>query len=166
MKKQILAILLVALLTGGCAGMTRVSRFVVTEEAPKIATEPRNSPVVGERITFRATWKGITVGRATVTVEELMPFKNYEVYKIVLRVKTTPFLSALFKVEDTFTSYADKETLVSRYYEANIREGKYRRHLVVDDDFEKKIGIYTNRQDGSVKTAPIKDDVRDPISAT
>jgi len=120
---------------------------------------------VGEKLHYVIAWQGIPVGDATVTVETLMPFKDYEVYKIVVHAKTNAFLSMLFKIDDTFISYIDKDKLISRRCENIIREGNYKKDLIVDYDSKKLIATYTNLGDGSVKTCPIEKNVQDPVSA-
>ena len=160
-----LLLLPVMLLASGCAGTATIRRLSAgAPPAGKVAL-PEATLIVGEKLTFLAAWKGIPVARATATVESLMSFKEYEVYKIVVTAKTNKVLSKLFRVEDTFTSYVDKEKLISRRYEAIIREGRYKKDLVVDYDLDRSVAINTNLLDGSVKETPIEKDVHDPISA-
>ena len=158
-------ILLFALLTG-CAGTATVKRIASGEAMPEDVASPKTTFIVGEKLTFEGSWNGINIGTATATIEELTTFKGYEVYRIVAVVKTNKFLSTLFPVEDIFTSYVDSTTFTSRHYEAKRREGNYRKHLVVDYDFDKLTASYTNLRDGTVKTSTIVKDVHDPISAS
>ncbi|MEE9500291.1 MAG: DUF3108 domain-containing protein [Candidatus Omnitrophota bacterium] len=165
MKKRIFAILVLVAFTAGCAKTARIGRPPISEMASQEIAEPKPSFIVGEKFTYLIAWKGIPVGTATATIEELTTFKEYEVYKIVVIAETNDFLSKLYRVEDRFTSYMDKDKLVSRHYEAIQREGKYRKHLVVDYDFQKYIATYKNLKDGSVKTCRIEKNVQDPVSA-
>ena len=120
---------------------------------------------VGEKCSFYISWQNIPVGKATATVEGITRFKGNRVYKIVVNAKTNDFISAIFKIDDTFTSYVDCRTLTSRRFEAVLREGSYRKNLVVDYDYPGRIAIYRNLLDGSVKKCPIKKNVQDPVSA-
>ena len=165
MKKRIFVILALLAFVSGCAKTARIGRASIGEMASQEIAEPESSFTVGERFTYLIAWKGIPVGTATATIEALTTFKEYEVYKIVVTVKTNDFLSKLFRVEDRFTSYMDKDALISRHYEAVQREGKYRKNLVVDYDFQKYIATYKNLKDGSVKVSPIEKNVQDPVSA-
>lgn len=165
MKKRIFVILALLAFVSGCAKTARIGRPSIGEMASQEIAEPESSFTVGERFTYLIAWKGIPVGTATATIEALTTFKEYEVYKIVVTVKTNDFLSKLFRVEDRFTSYMDKDALISRHYEAVQREGKYRKNLVVDYDFQKYIATYKNLKDGSVKVSPIEKNVQDPVSA-
>ena len=83
----------------------------------------------------------------------------------MVAAKTNQFLSKLFPVTDTYTSYMDKERLISRRYEASLREGRYKKDLVVDYDSKKNVATYTNLTDGTVKACPTRKNVRDPICA-
>ena len=156
MRKLILLVLFVLTISAGCGGK-KASDLTKSELLPF---------TVGEKSTYVIAWKGIPVGRATATIEELTTFKGHEVYKVVVIAKTTAFLSKLFKVEDSFISYMDKDTLLSRHYECTIREGKYKKDLIVDYDLDNLKAIYKNLQDGSVKTCPIKKEIHDPVSGT
>ena len=166
MKVKALVVLTLVLFISGCAGTAAVKRIAPGETTPESVTKPNSTFTVGEKLTLEGAWQGINIGNATATIEELMTFRGYEVYKIVVVAKTNKFLFKLFPVEDIFTSYVDSTTFTSRHYEAKRREGNYRKHLVVDYDFDKLTATYTNLKDGTVKTSTIVKDVHDPISAS
>ncbi len=157
--------MVLAIFTAGCARTARIRHREACLPVSQEIVKPASLFTVGERFTYLAAWKRIPVGTATVTLEELTTLNGHEVYKIVIRARTNKFLSKLFKVEDTFTSYMDKNNLISRRYEAVIREGSYRKNLVVDYDDKKNLAIYRNLTDGSVKTCPTLRNVRDPVCA-
>lgn len=165
MRRILLFVILAALATGGCAGTAIIRRAPLEELVLAEIPEPKPYLTVGEKLTFRAAWKGISIGRGTAFVSELTKHKGYDVYKVVVKARTNAFLSKLFRVDDTFTSYIDKHTLTTRGFEGIIREGRYKKDVIVDFDFEKNIASYTNTRDGTVKTAPIEKDIHDPISA-
>ena len=166
MKRRILVFLLLVLFCiSGCARTATIKRLKASKVIQDKIIKPKHYFIVGEKLTFLGAWKGIPIGKATATVEEITKFKDYEVYKIVVVAKTNDFLSKFFKVEDTFTSYVDTTTLTSRHYESIIKEGNYRKNLVIDYDFEKNIALSTNLRDGSVKTCLVEKNVHDPISA-
>jgi len=151
--------------TAGCAQTAKIKKPFLKKEPIKKIEEMEPLFTVGERFTYIIAWKGIHVGTATAMIEKIMTFKGHKVYKIVVKARTNDFLDKLYKVDDTFISYMDKDLLISRHYEAIRSEGNYRKDLVVDYDFTNNLAIYKNLRDGSVKTAPIKEDVQDPISA-
>src|SRR4030042_427971 len=164
-KGRLLLILVLLIFTAGCARTAKIRRPMASEVVSKEIVEPKPFFTVGERLTYIVAWKGIPVGRATATVDGMVNYRGYEAYKIVVIAKSNDFLSKLFRIEDIFTSYIDKDKLISRHYEATIREGSYKKDLVVDYDFQKRIAIYRNLRDGSEKTCPIEENVRDPVSA-
>ena len=161
-----MAVLLAAVFfSAGCAKTARIKRCSPIGASAEKFEEPARAFTVGERLTYLVAWKGIPVGEGTATVEDLTDFKGREVYKIVIAARTNKFLSKLFRVEDTFTSYMDKDKLASLRYEAIIREGNYKKDLVVDYDFQKGIAVYKNLRDGSVKVCPVEKGTQDPVSA-
>jgi len=165
LRKQIWIMLLILVFLCGCARGAKVRRLSKLDISQQKISIPKHELTVGEEFTFLVAWRGISIGKAVATIEELTTFKGYEVYKVVVTAKTNKFLSKLFPVDDTFISYIDRDKRISRHFEAIIKEGKYRKHLVVDFDFEKYIATYRNLKDGSVKTCPINKDVQDPVSA-
>ncbi|MBN1354025.1 MAG: DUF3108 domain-containing protein [Candidatus Omnitrophica bacterium] len=165
MKRGTPALVAIFLIVSGCASAVRIEYPHAGMETALQAARPEPSFTVGEKATFVIAWKGIPVGRATAAVEELTKFKEYNVYKIAVTARTNEFLSKLFRVEDRFTSYVDRDTLTSRHFETIQREGRYKKDLVVDYDFEKGIAFYKNLRDNTVKTCPIEKDVQDPVSA-
>ncbi|MFH1593136.1 MAG: DUF3108 domain-containing protein [Candidatus Omnitrophota bacterium] len=165
MKRILLFIILASLFFAGCAKTARIRRPSAKIALSEKIEDPSPAFTVGERLTYMVAWKGIRVGTGTITIEELTSFKGYEVYKVVAIARTNEFLSRLYKVEDTFISYIDTGKLISRHYESIQREGRYKKDLVVDYDFDKKIAIYKNLLDGSVKTCKIEENVQDPVSA-
>ena len=82
-----------------------------------------------------------------------------------LVTESNAFLSKIYRVEDTYTSYVDVETNASLRYEADRKEGNYRKHVVVEYDAAAGEATYTSLTDGSVKKSKIENNVQDPLSA-
>ena len=167
MKRSVclLSFILTAVLLAGCAGYARIKHAGQTGQASESTPIHENPFQIGEKLTYLITWNRLPVGTATTTVEKIMPFLDYEVYVVRVLAKSNDFLSRLFRIEDTFISYIDRKKLTSRHFEAIIKEGQYRKHLLVDYDFDKGIAFYHNLTDGSVKTCPIEKEVHDSVSA-
>ncbi len=165
MKRNIIFPVLLSLVIAGCGNMSVITP-IHNARVPQI-TDPntRGNIKVGEKLSFLIAWKGIPVGHATSEVKELTTLEGRPVYKIVVNARGTDFLNKFFTVEDTFISYADKETLESRRFEATIREGNYKKDLVVTYDVDKKIAYYKNERDGTVKTCPVNGNTYDPVCA-
>ena len=144
---------------------------LTTIEMPLAEETPVETPIdyvfkVGERLTFVIAWQGIPIGTATSTVEEITTYKSHEVYKIVVKAGTNDFLSAIFKIRDSFITYMDTKTLESRCFEVSLREGSYKKDLVVDYDWDKMIATYNNLTNGSVKQSKLEPGSRDPVCAS
>ncbi len=120
---------------------------------------------VGKRFIFLIAWNRIPMGRIIAEIPEIKEYKGRDVYVVRIVTESNDFLSKIYRVEDTYTSYVDVENMTSRRYEADRKEGNYRKHLVVEYDFNKYEAIYTNLVDGSVKRCTIEDNVQDPVSA-
>lgn len=110
-------------------------------------------------------WNKIPVGRIIAWVGDIKKYRGNDVYIVTLKTESNKFLSKIYKVEDTYTTYIDVNTMTSRRYEADRKEGNYRKHVVVEYDFDEKKATYTNLTDGSVKYCETKEDVQDPLSA-
>jgi len=166
MRKYTILILSIVLALNGCARQATVRRLSVKAAAIEKIAEAQKTFTVGEQLTYAISWKGIPVGRATATIEEITTIDGYEVYKIVVVARANDFLSKIYKIEDTYTTYMDTKKFISRRYEAIRREGNYKKDLVVTYDFDKLIAYYKNLRDGTVKTCPIDKNVQDPVSAS
>ncbi|HNX91276.1 MAG TPA: DUF3108 domain-containing protein [Candidatus Omnitrophota bacterium] len=126
---------------------------------------PKN-PVTkkGKRLIYIVAWNGIPVGRV---IAEILPAIEYEgrmVRVLKVRTESNEFLSRIYRVDDVYLSYFDEEKLISRYYEADRKEGFYRKHVVVTYDMKSLRARYHNHTDGSVKYCDIKEKVQDPLS--
>ncbi len=118
-----------------------------------------------KRFVYTMAWNKIPVGRIIAEIQDRLIYKGREVFVVKLVTESNEFLSKIYRVEDTYTSYVDVETFTSRRYEANRKEGNYRKHVVVEYDFDKLEAVYTSLTDGTVKKCPINIDVHDPLSA-
>lgn len=120
---------------------------------------------VRKRLVFNLAWNGIPVGSVTAESGDISVYAGREIYTLKLVTESNKFLSSIYRVEDTYISYIDKETMSSLRYEANRKEGRYRKHVIVEYDFNKMEAVYTSITDGSVKTCSIYKDPQDPVSA-
>ena len=171
MKKIQPAIFILCLATGlcGCAGTGRVvpinrARDISKEQAlESIATPPRR--YTRRKFTFLMAWNNIPVGKITATAGDRKEYLGREVFVMRLVTESNAFLSKIYRVEDTYTSYVDVETNASLRYEADRKEGNYRKHVVVEYDAAAGEATYTSLTDGSVKKCKIENNVQDPLSA-
>ena len=160
---------IVTMLASGCASTAKIRPISSVKELTEqqvvssMAEKPRF--YTHKRLTYVMAWNGIPVGRIMAESGDIIDYEGYKVYTLKLVTESNKFLSKIYRVEDTYTSYIDTTTMTSRFYEADRKEGNYRKHLVVKYDFQKNEAIYTNLTDGSVKTCSIKKIVQDPLSS-
>jgi hypothetical protein len=168
-KLQFIFILSLSIIISGCATTGTVKSIKrapdVSEE--KIAREMSTKPKfhTNKKLTYSVAWNGIPVGYVDAEVGGIQKYRGRDVYVVTVVTRSNEFLSKIYRVEDTYTSYIDTEKMTSMRYEADRKEGNYRKHVIVEYDFDKLEAIYTNLTDGSVKRCSIKRDVQDPVSA-
>jgi uncharacterized protein DUF3108 len=134
------------------------------EEAEEVLTK-RPNIILGEKLTYMIAWNGIPVGFITAKVTGPFDYQGNDVYQVVLKTESNKYLSRIYKVEDTYISYVGVKDLASKRYEADRKEGNYKKHVVVEYDMDKMKAEYTSLTDGSVKYADIKEPVHDLVSA-
>ena len=120
---------------------------------------------VRKKLIYHLAWNGIPVGSVTVKSGDVREYKGRKAYTLSLVTESNKFLSRIYRVEDSYLSYVATDTMSSLRYEANRKEGNYRKHVIVEYDFEKMEAVYTSITDGSVKRCPIYKDPQDPVSA-
>ncbi len=160
--------LVLASLVSGCASTGSVKPLKTAEDVTEIKVADSMSKKVDfhvrKRFIYLVAWNNIPVGRIIAESDDMRKYRGRDVYVVRLMTESNKFLSKIYRVEDTYTSYVDAETMTSRRYEADRKEGNYRKHLVVEYDFDNMEAIYTNLTDGSVKKCRIRKNVQDPVS--
>ena len=92
---------------------------------------------LGEELTYKATFLGLTAGQATTKVD-----KSYHkvlgnaCYKIDVMGQTSDWISWVTKVKDVWGTYMDTTSLATRASYRKIREGRYRKDEWVTFDQE------------------------------
>lgn len=120
---------------------------------------------VGEKLTYEVRWMGVPVGLARFDVKETSWINGRECYHIVATVKSNAFLSKIYRVEDEFHSYVDKEKLCSMRFIKKQSEGRYRSHEVVDYDHSRRKAVYKSMLNGTTKEFDIKEWTQDDLSS-
>ena len=153
----------------GCAGPGSVKPIkksdVKAREEVSSELKLKRDFAVNKKFIFNIAWNGIPVGRVTAESGSPIDYRGRSVYVVRITTESNEFLSRIYRVEDTYTSYVDEEDMTSRRFEADRKEGRYRKHVIVEYDFDRKEAVYTNLVDGSVKTCSIREGVHDPVSA-
>ena len=84
---------------------------------------------VGEELTYKATFGGITAGTARMRVDGIDTVRGRQAYHVVFTIDGgVPF----FRVHDRYESWIDVQTLASLRHRQQIREGRYKRTTVYE----------------------------------
>ncbi|MBD3379309.1 MAG: DUF3108 domain-containing protein [Candidatus Omnitrophica bacterium] len=167
--KPLTIFVLLSLLSSGCASTGKIKQLGevggVTRETVTAGMSRRVDFPTDIRFTYLMAWNGVPIGKIIATSYGIKEYRGRDVYVVSVVTESNRFLSKIYRVEDVYTSYIDTETMTSMRFEADRREGNYRKHLVVEYDFEDMQAIHTNLTDGSVKKCAIGPEVQDPVSA-
>lgn len=165
----LIIVLFAASILAGCANTGKVVKLesVQSVSQDKVLDDMRAKPVfhTRKRLIYHLAWNKIPVGRVIAESGNIGTYRGKDVYMMKVVTESNKFLSKIYRVEDTYISYVDTETMSSLRYEADRKEGNYSKHLIVEYDFDNMEAIYTNLHDGSVKRCPIEKNVQDPLSA-
>ncbi|NQT33371.1 MAG: DUF3108 domain-containing protein [Candidatus Omnitrophica bacterium] len=165
----ILSVICLLAVLPGCSttGRVRSIKAIKDVSQDEILTVMATGPgfKTRKRLTYLIAWNNIPVGRITAESRGIEKYQGKGIYIAKVVTESNKFLSKIYRVEDTYTSYVDAQTMTSLRYEADRKEGNYRKHLIVEYDFDALEAIYTNLTDGSVKRCKIEKDVQDPLSA-
>lgn len=80
----------------------------------------------GESLTYSIGWEKVTAGYGTMTVGEPVDTFGRLCYPIVSTVRSTPFVSTFFKVDDRVETIMDVRELFPLYFEKRLQEGSFR----------------------------------------
>jgi len=119
----------------------------------------------GEKLTFSLGWQFIVAGRATLEVLPDEELDGVKMRSFQMTAKTRKVVDHLFKVRDTLSSLTDYDVTKSLGYSKIQREGKTKRDVTVDFDWEKLKANYFEARRGSQQTTDIVENTLDPLSA-
>lgn len=104
-------------------GFGSVSNYQSGSVAQKLPTK-KSSYDVGEWFSMRISYGFVNAGFAEMEVKEAIR-NNKKVYHMLGRGYTTGITKMVFKVEDDYQSYVDKESFLPLQYVRKINEGGY-----------------------------------------
>ncbi|MEX5213158.1 MAG: DUF3108 domain-containing protein [Nitrospiraceae bacterium] len=79
---------------------------------------------VGEHLTYRLSWLGITAGTAALAVEDAEPIQERPIIKLVTTARSSPWITRFYPVDNRVESWVDAEYLVPQRMTFRRREGK------------------------------------------
>jgi hypothetical protein len=118
----------------------------------------------GEELTFEVQWLGMPVGMATLRVETPRHVYGNDIVPLISHVRTSPFFSTFYKVDDRAESHFDVRQRVSRFYRMQQHEGRYRhqREIVFEQE-QQRVAYRKNHQ--PPQTFPTMATAQDPLSS-
>lgn len=174
MKPPVRFAILVCLLTAACgctiSQWTRSGKLVdekgnVIDARSIIIEAPDSRLPESETLTYEVRWLGMSVGTMTASVKGVQEVNGRKAYVLEAVVKTSPFFSGIYSINDRFVSYLDVEKLHTLRHEVYRRDGKYKKDAVTEFDQENHTAHFRNLLDKSEKSFPIPPGVQDTLSA-
>lgn len=129
--------------------------------------EDRSLPAFepGEKLTYSLGWQFIVAGHATLEVLPDEVWEGRSVRSFSMTAKTRKTVDHLFKVRDSISSLAEYDVSRSIGYTQIQREGKTKRDITVDFDWENLQAHYFEGLQETSKTIDIPENTLDPLSA-
>jgi hypothetical protein len=112
----------------------------------------------GEELTYKATFLGMTAGKATTRVDKTHhKILGNNCYKIEVIGETSDWISWVTRVKDTWGAYVDTTNLLTRASFRNIREGKHKKdEWVTFDHKANKVSVQVvDKKTGQYKPAKV-----------
>jgi hypothetical protein len=163
-KRSLLASLLALQLGAGVAQAGDPGCQTIGQ-APEGARGPRPARIVawgpGEKLVFSIQYGLISAGEATLEVEPSLKVRQERTtYHIVSQASSSAVFSKFFKVRDRVESFVDTLEMHSIRFEKHLREGDYKKDLLILFDQEKHRALIDNSRECDVEP-----DVQDILSS-
>ena len=117
--------------------------------SPSVAEADAPSPFEpGERLEFQLRWTVIPAGKAVMEVMPMKTIDGSKVYHFRLTAKSNAFVDMFYKVRDSIDAYADADMTHAVHYRHQQNEGKTRRQINVDFDWDNELASYSDGKSG------------------
>lgn len=167
-----LIIVILCFFAAGCASGVKLRKVTPheTKVEEKIISEiqvqkPRKELKVGEKLTFNASWNGISVGQVSFHTKEIVELNGRKAYHIICNAKSNKYLTPIYKIDDTLETYVDVENLYSLKFEQTYRHRTRTKHEFVEFDQINHRGFYKALHTGETKEFDIPENCQDGLSA-
>lgn len=129
-----------------------------------LAMEADRPFLAGETLVYQLRWLFIPAGRAVLQVFPQPNSGGASLRHFALTVRSNAFVDRFYKVRDRIDAWTDRALSRSVRYEKHQQEGRTRRQVVVDFDWEHRVARYANfgRHRNPV---PVLPGTLDPLSA-
>lgn len=181
MKNRAALLAALALLPAACAprlraadwGLVAITTAVLSPESllgPTLPFSPEYKllPAFPEKLVFSISWGLLSVGEATMSVEEIVLFNGRPAYHLVSSAHSNSFCDAFHVVRDLNESWLDARTLTSLGYSKKLREGNFFRDewVLYDRDAGTFVARRTDK-DGAfhIRVGTVPASVQDVLSS-
>jgi hypothetical protein len=118
----------------------------------------------GEKLTFQLKWTVVPAGEGTLEILPIETIKGVEAYHFVLTAKSNSFIDYIYKVRDRIDAYTDIEMTHTILYKKKQREGKTKRDVVVNFNWDNNKAQYSTLKNVREPIDVLKGSF-DPLSA-
>ena len=136
-------------------------------EVPEEQEVPKESLVpftVGEKLRYAIYAKGWKVGFQSIELDSIQDHKGVSVYLIKGLSKTTALLSIFYRLDDHWSIYMDRSSLLPLRVEKDWKEGKKEGYYLYDIDQGEKTVLLQNKISGKIKTMNAQNSILDLFS--
>ncbi|MDF7801109.1 DUF3108 domain-containing protein [Pontiellaceae bacterium B1224] len=146
----------------GLVSLPFLSRFSNAEES-----EPESMPAFepGEKLNYSLGWQFIVAGYATLEVLPDEEIDGQKLRSFLMTARTRKVVDTIFRVRDTLASLATYDVSRSMGYTKIQREGKTKRDVTVDFDWDHLEAHYFEALKQKSDVNPIQENTLDPLSA-
>jgi hypothetical protein len=117
-----------------------------------------------EKLTFQLKWTFVPAGEGVLEILPMETINGVKAYHFVLTARTNSFIDCLYKVRDRIDAYTDIEMNHTILYKKKQREGKTKRDVVVDFDWDNNKAQYSTLENVREPIDVLKGSF-DPLSA-
>ena len=112
-------------------------------------TIQQNAFTAGEKLEFEINYGFITAGHATMEIApSYANINGRDAYDISVRINSSSSFEWVYKVEDLYKCYMDRDGLFPWKFEQHIHEGNFKKDFEAIFDHEnKKVKAYTSEND-------------------
>ncbi len=169
MKKNLLIAVLVSFGSFAAAAAPKSAVAASSPTVKPIVLKPivNNAFAPGERLVFALKYEFVTGGTATMEVSEGPIIDGKPSIQIHSNARSNSFVDAFFKVRDFNASLIDRDSLYSRNFHQNLREGHYAVMRNTSLDYKTRTFKYQKLRKGKTteRTGPIETPAFDILSA-
>lgn len=116
----------------------------VSSVVDTIPTYPAVPFAPGELLEFSIDYGPINAGEASLEVRDILDSGGRSCYRVESKARSNRVFSAFYMVRDKVVSHIDRETLFSRYFSKRLREGDYRKNVVIRFDHDAGVARYAD----------------------